>query len=298
MRPMLWGLLCSSAALAAACSVDPIDLSGKHCPCEEPYVCDDAANVCRLPSAIGGAGGTDGGIAGASGASGASGAGAGGTGGGTCSTTQKECPSGCVSKSSTQFGCASTSCDPCPFFANATASCQAGACVPSCQSGFGNCDGVASNGCESAVSSVANCGACHRTCSTTNTMAIACSNAKCAPTCSTNFGDCTTPSASSPDNGCETNLLTSKSHCGACGRACSGSLSCDAGACGCSTASQCEGGTGVQNATCNPDRTCSCDGKACQPGEFCIKSTGINRCSCGSGAACSSGQECISGKCV
>lgn len=50
--------------------------------------------------------------------------------------------------------------------ANATGSCTAGACgVASCNPGFANCDGVASNGCEvNLANSSANCGTRGRAC--------------------------------------------------------------------------------------------------------------------------------------
>ena len=54
----------------------------------------------------------------------------------------------------------------CPGAANATSACQDGRCVASCNAGYANCDGEASNGCEvSLPTSAAHCGACGNACS-------------------------------------------------------------------------------------------------------------------------------------
>lgn len=39
-------LACAALAASAACSVDPLDLSGKRCPCADGFVCDDATESC------------------------------------------------------------------------------------------------------------------------------------------------------------------------------------------------------------------------------------------------------------
>jgi hypothetical protein len=43
--------------------------------------------------------------------------------------------------------------------------CTAGACVPTCNAGYANCDGNANNGCEASVNTNFNCGGCGRACS-------------------------------------------------------------------------------------------------------------------------------------
>jgi len=39
-------------ALGVACSVEALDLAGKHCPCTDGFVCDTTTNVCVTPSSI------------------------------------------------------------------------------------------------------------------------------------------------------------------------------------------------------------------------------------------------------
>jgi hypothetical protein len=115
--------------------------------------------------------------------------------------------------------------------ANGTPTCTGGVCqVQGCEPGFGNCDGVASNGCESALSTTTeHCGACNQACSNAHGN-TACSGASCAPVCSSGFGDCDT----SRQNGCEAPLDTI-GNCGACGNVCpanGGTPVCNAGVCG------------------------------------------------------------------
>ncbi|WP_156338033.1 hypothetical protein [Chondromyces crocatus] len=117
--------------------------------------------------------------------------------------------------------------------ANGTPACVNSSCqVGSCNSGFGNCDGNAANGCETNLqNNIGNCGACGNTCSTANGTPT-CAGGSCAiGTCNSGFGNCDGNTA----NGCETNLQNSVGNCGACGNACStanGTPACSAGSCG------------------------------------------------------------------
>jgi hypothetical protein len=115
--------------------------------------------------------------------------------------------------------------------ANGSPRCSGSSCgVASCNGGFGNCDGSASNGCETTLASTtAHCGACGAACTNAHGT-TSCSGSACAPSCSTGFGDCD----SSRPNGCETALNT-VSNCGVCGRVCpagGGTATCNAGVCG------------------------------------------------------------------
>ncbi len=120
---------------------------------------------------------------------------------------------------------------------HATATCNAGTCaVASCDAGYKDCDGNAVNGCEvNVTTSAANCGACNRACANTHSTSQSCTAGACTPTCSPGYGDCSSPSAPTADNGCETNLASNANNCGACGRSCDSthvsSRTCTAGRC-------------------------------------------------------------------
>src|SRR6185436_120507 len=100
--------------------------------------------------------------------------------------------------------------------AHGTTTCTTGACVPSCTAGFGNCDGNATNGCETNTNtSITSCGACGTACNYANAAGV-CNTGVCAlGTCNAGFGNCDANNA----NGCEANLNTTAANCGACGNA-------------------------------------------------------------------------------
>jgi hypothetical protein len=113
--------------------------------------------------------------------------------------------------------------------ANATPTCAAGACaVASCNAGFGNCDGLAANGCEvNTQSAVASCGSCGNACAAANATA-ACRTGACAiGSCNNGFGNCDNLYA----NGCESTLATDNLNCGACGTRCASGTTCAASRC-------------------------------------------------------------------
>jgi hypothetical protein len=114
--------------------------------------------------------------------------------------------------------------------ANSIPTCTAGACVLACSPGFGDCDGVQANGCETdTTTSSANCGTCGNVCVSFN-GASTCKASLCTLACAAGFGDCD----GDPHNGCETDVRTSVNDCGACANKCAsigGSASCAAGAC-------------------------------------------------------------------
>jgi hypothetical protein len=105
---------------------------------------------------------------------------------------------------------------------NTTAiACSGGTCRPTCATGFGDCDYKPANGCETDVSSdVSNCGACNVRCSTLGTTSVDCQNAACVDTCSPGRADC----SSTRNDGCETDLTTDSSKCGACTNDCVGGV--------------------------------------------------------------------------
>ena len=61
-------------------------------------------------------------------------------------------------------GACGATCDPGAEALHRRAVCNLCRCISECAAGFGDCDGDATNGCESSLSSVVNCGACGRSC--------------------------------------------------------------------------------------------------------------------------------------
>lgn len=104
----------------------------------------------------------------------------------------------------------------------ATATCNAGVCTPYCALGFGDCVRptfpAADDGCEQdTLTDPDNCGGCGSVCMLPGAEA-GCSEGKCVvANCGAGTGDCD----GDPFNGCETDLLTTEDHCGACARPCS-----------------------------------------------------------------------------
>lgn len=126
----------------------------------------------------------------------------------------------CVADNRVEWGCSSDDCRPCSI-ANAVARCSnSGTCdIATCEGSFDDCDEKLENGCEIDLSrDEKNCGQCGRECSIANGSAV-CSRGTCMiSTCLPGFDNCDESNA----NGCETDLLTSKKHCGECGAACAG----------------------------------------------------------------------------
>ena len=104
--------------------------------------------------------------------------------------------------------------NPCPLRPHTVSTCDARVCGARCETGFADCDGNPSNGCEvDTRSAVGNCGACGRACSVANGTAGCSAGACTLATCNTGFGDCDRLAS----NGCETDLTRSAANCGACG---------------------------------------------------------------------------------
>ncbi len=167
---------------------------------------------------------------------------------------------------------------------NATPACASGRCVVAqCNAGFGDCDGNPANGCETPLAgSVAHCGACGNVCPSGNGSAT-CAQGVCGLTCNAGFGNCD----GNPTNGCETNLTTTVSSCGMCGRACAlpnATAGCAGGQC---TVVSCAAGWG------------NCDNN---PANGCETNLGTTVAACGAcGRACSLANAtpaCMGGQCA
>ena len=166
--------------------------------------------------------------------------------------------------------------------ANASESCPGGQCtLGACNAGFGNCDNNPDNGCETSLSTVANCGSCGVQCNLANATST-CPGGQCTlGACNAGFGNCDSNGA----NGCETPLNTN-SNCGGCGFTCqlpNASASCATGTC---TLTGCNGGFA------------NCDGI---PGNGCETPLGTTS-NCGAcGVSCSNahgGTACTNGVCA
>jgi len=116
----------------------------------------------------------------------------------------------------------------CAGGANATATCALGRCGLACATGFADCDGNASNGCEADTrDSVANCGVCGRACGGGANATAVCAAGSCGLRCATGFADCD----GNTSNGCEANTQTDGRNCGGCGTVCPSGF-CASGRCG------------------------------------------------------------------
>ncbi len=120
----------------------------------------------------------------------------------------------------------------CGPFAHATAACTVGACaIGKCNTGYADCDGDVTNGCEVDTRTLSDCGGCGQSCSIPNAQAT-CASGSCAlGMCSAGRGNCNASMA----DGCESDLSL-PDHCGSCGNDCRGlpytqSSGCSAGAC-------------------------------------------------------------------
>jgi hypothetical protein len=104
---------------------------------------------------------------------------------------------------------------------NASARCDIPRCVvASCTSGFSDCNGVVSDGCEARTATDAmNCGACGARCAAPAHTTMTCASGRCVVgSCAAGFADCD----GNPDNGCEADLANDASNCGACNARCGG----------------------------------------------------------------------------
>jgi hypothetical protein len=144
--------------------------------------------------------------------------------------------------------------------------------VVTCFPGTADCNHIGTDGCETDITTVQNCGACGNVCNEPNATA-ACVNGACAVgSCNKGFGDCN----GDPSDGCET-MLTTNTDCGGCGVPCAlpnGSASCASG---------------------------TCTLTACNPGYFDCDGNPADGCEplpCGNGQHCAVAADCSSGVCT
>ncbi|HKO50836.1 MAG TPA: hypothetical protein VJV79_24115 [Polyangiaceae bacterium] len=180
----------------------------------------------------------------------------------TCSPGLADCTGGyadgCETNSNTDVDNCGTCTNACSV-ANGSPLCLDGECeVKGCTGTFADCNGNASDGCETNTStSQTHCGACTGV-GTNCDSAFANASGQCVSgvcglkMCATNYSNCD----GMPSNGCESNLKTDPKHCGTCTISCSGAGStgpnCAAGIC----SPQC---TGTLISCSNPQNGCVID---------------------------------------
>ncbi len=157
-----------------------------------------------------------------------------------------------------------------------------------CASGFGDCNATTADGCETnLISNASNCGACGNVCPSGRSCMLGVCVVDAGLVCAAGMSDCDANAA----NGCETNLTSSASNCGACGRLCSGGQSCVAGAC---TGGAVDAGTPTDTGACAVNHA-DCNGVAADGCETDLTNSNQH---CGfCGAMCPAGRTCTGGLC-
>ncbi|HEY3233620.1 MAG TPA: hypothetical protein VGJ84_02820 [Polyangiaceae bacterium] len=140
---------------------------------------------------------------------------------------------GCEAKTSADPRNCGTCDNICTAPANANAICSAGQCKFECATGFADCNGLPTDGCEiSTGSNLSNCGGCNNPCTApqplpANATGAMCEGGHCGLACSSGFADCDGLVA----NGCEKDVSTDLTNCGGCGKPCDVGQVCGNGGC-------------------------------------------------------------------
>src|SRR5262249_33278284 len=149
--------------------------------------------------------------------------------------------------------------------------------------GFGDCDNDVSNGCETPVTTTANCGMCGVACATLNGTPV-CNTATMPATCAVgSCGQGYAHCAGQPGTNCETFVLgNDPNNCGACGHVCStanGTPVCNGGVCGVGSCNQGFAHCAPTGTDCETMLGTTADCSAC--GDVCTTQNGAPACTGG-----------------
>ncbi len=200
--------------------------------------------------------------------------------GGACSPGRTCCAEACVDLATNTANCGRCGA-ACPAVEHAALLCTAGGCRFRCATGYADCDGLATNGCEVDLrTSAPNCGGCGTACAAHPHGGAACVAGECALACEAGYAACN----ADLNDGCEVDTRADLVNCGACGRACPTAANADR-VCA----------TGVCSFTCR-SHFADCDGA---PGNGCEADLFLLAAHCGAcGHACSGRTRCVGGACV
>ena len=165
-------------------------------------------------------------------------------------------------------------------FAHANPYCQNGVCSYYCLTGYGDCDNMAANGCETNLTNnLSNCGTCGHVCLPLPNSTVACVSSACGiGSCNAGYANCDNMTA----NGCEVNITNNLNNCGGCGVVCPGypnaNASCVSSACSMGTCNA--GYANCDNMTANGcevnltsnDANCGSCGHICPGIQHCVAS--------------------------
>lgn len=222
-----------------------------------------------------------------------------------CTGTYADCNNsnsdGCETNTATSQthcgGCTGSTVNCDTVFPHSGGQCTNSACTitpSSCATDYANCNGTASDGCESNLKTDVNhCGTCPVACSSTGTTTAgtSCAAGKCSPTCKGTLLAC----PGTEQNGCTIDGATDENNCGGCGKVC---LSTAAAHVDAINGNQCLSGA------CNPSCASLYDDCDNNPNNGCEKSVGSDVSNCGAcNVTCgttntTAAPTCSSGACV